>query len=247
MTIVKSLSLVAFFALLFSACESDKSKVPAADMSSAVCIWDKASLVDQPAKGGKWLSSISLGEKLDYLDESEEDISGSKKHTYLKVKLLDGKEGWVRSDFVSIGANVAVIFNKVDIYQRPDLSTITKNSFEPRDIVAIKSTQDDWLEVTGKRKGGKWIETGWIKNKGVSFDAKDIAVGLYISRALAQNDQTLILQELNKIRDNADLGGSAFDYDLNQLLDTYEVQPAEEEVSDAANDTTKEDEQGEAH
>lgn len=219
--------------VLVSACGNKDGKNPVADMSTAVCIWDKASLVEKPEKGGKWLSAINMGEKLSYLDETRENTDGNKKHTYYKVKLLDGKEGWVRSDFVALGANVAAVFNKADIYDRPDLSAITKKTFETRDILAIKTVQGDWAEVTGKRRDGKWIETGWIKYKGVTTNEKDIAVALYMNRALAKTTKQSQLDELLIIAENEDLQGSSFDYDLETLIERLQndLSPQEEERS----------------
>jgi hypothetical protein len=203
------LFLVAVFA---AACKNNgPEKEAAADKSSAVCIWDKASLQDKPEKAGKWLSSISLGEKLTYLKEEKEEAAGKKTVKYYKVKLADGKEGWVRADFVAIGANVGVIFDKTDIYSRPDLATVTKNYFEPMDIVAVKSTQDGWTEVVGKRSAGKWIETAWIKNKGLSFEEKSVAAALYTRRALAKPNKQEQIAELRKITEISDLQGSLFE------------------------------------
>jgi hypothetical protein len=215
----KVLNVLLLIAVFAAACKNNgPEKEAVADKSSAVCIWDKASLQDKPAKTGKWLSAISLGEKLTYLKDEQEEKAGKKSVKYYKVKLADGKEGWVRADFVAIGANVGVIFDKTDIYSRPDLSTVTKNYFEPMDIVAVKSTQDGWTEVIGKRSAGKWIETAWIKNKGLSFEEKSVAAALYIRRAMAKPDKADQLAELRKITEISDLQGSLFeDYILETI------------------------------
>lgn len=223
----KLIPVIALFALLaFVSCK-DKGprKDAAADKSSAVCLLDKASLIDKPAKNGKWLAPISLGEKLTYLEEKKEDET-NKKISYLKVKLVDGKEGWVRSDFVAIGSERAVITDKTDIYSRPDLSTVTKNSFEAMDIIAVKSVQDDWTEIIGKRQTGKWIETAWVKSKYLSNEDKDIAAALYVRRAMAKTKKEDKIADLNKLRDLTDLRGSIFDEKIVLMLEELQT-PAE--------------------
>lgn len=238
---IKSITGIALGALLFmSSCGSkeENGKEAVAEKSSAVCIWDKTPLIDKPShKEGKWQSSISLGEKLTYLDESKEDNSGTKPHTYHKVKLLDGKEGWVQSDYIALQATVATIINKSDIYSRPDLSTLTKKSFEPMDIIAIKSTQGDWTEVVGKRRKGTWIDAGWIKNKGTSAEEKDVAVAVYVSRALVKTNVKDVVEELNKIKESSDLNGSAFDGNISELLSKLET-PTSTEVPDEPEEVT---------
>ncbi len=232
-----SISIVCLTLLGAGCKKKGPQKDAVADKSSAVCIWDKSSLQETPEKKGKWLSSIALGEKLTFLEETKEVQEGGKKVSYHKVRLLDGKEGWVRTDFVAVGANVAVVFDKTDIYSRPDLATITKNFYEATDIVAVKSTQDGWTEVVGKRKTGKWIETAWVKNKNLSFDATNIAVALYVRRALAKTKKEEQIAELRKITENSDLGGSIFEDMINEILVAYDEANTEPQVPELEAET----------
>jgi hypothetical protein len=86
------------------------------------------------------------------------------------------------------------------------------------DIVACSETKEDWMQVTGKRKTGKWAETSWIKNKGISFEEKDIAVALYMNRAGKIADKKEKLEALNKIMENPDLQGSVFATELEAMI-----------------------------
>lgn len=200
---------VFYFALLAifltSTCGSDK-EIP------SVCIFDKAPLLNEPSrKEGKILFSVSLGEKVMYLDKTEEDEKGKK---YCKVKLLDGSEGWLQNDFVVLNARPALVLQPLDIYSRPDLSTITKKSFDLLDIIAISTAKDDWIEVTGKRKNLKSLDKGWIKNTGFSESTTDIAVALLMNRALSKPKKSDKLAELNSIVSNTTLSGSSIEYKL---------------------------------
>ena len=182
----------------------------------AVCLWDKVALKESPDAQGKWLASIALGEKCTYLDQTKEDNTGTKTVTYYKIRLMDGKEGWAQSDLISLDSKPAALTQDADIYSRPDLLTKTNRSFSKMDIVAVKSTQNDFIEVIGKRKEGKWIESGWIKANNVSYADVDIAVAKFASKALMIEDKEKRIQALNDIVGNTDFGGSVFiDYLTN--------------------------------
>lgn len=228
-TYLFSLAIIAFS----MSCGSD-SEIP------AVCMSDKANVLSKPSKKeGKVISSISLGEKLMFLDDKEEDEKGK---TYIKVKLLDGNEGWILSDLVAINAKPAVILEKVDIYSRPDLSSLSKKSFEEMDIIAISSKKDDWLEVVGKRNKAKNLEKAWIKDKGYSEGTTDIAVAVLINRVLQKNNKTEKLAELNAIINNENFEGTTFRYVLiNEIrkLDPNAFPETEFETEDYHEESTE--------
>lgn len=203
----------------------------------AVCVWDNVSLKESPDKNGKWLAAISLGEKCIFLNNEKEDINGEKKTKYLKMRLQDGKEGWVQSDFIVVDGKPGVIIQDAVIYSRPDLLTKSGKSFSKMDIIGVKGMQNDFVEVTGKRKDGKWIETGWIKASNISSSEIDIAVAKYAVKALAIAETAKRNAAVQEIVDNNDLKGSAFIADLKELLIPAE-DFIEEEVKSQASDTT---------
>jgi hypothetical protein len=203
----------------------------------AVCIWDNLSLKESPDKDGKWLASISLGEKCIFLNSEKEDINGEKKTRYMKIRLKDGKEGWVQSDFIVVDGKPGVIIQDAVIYSRPDLLTKTSKSFSKMDIIGVKGTQNDFIEVTGKRKDGKWIETGWIKTSNISYSEIDIAVAKYAAKALSIEETGKRDAAVKEIVDNRDLQGSSFIADLKELLIPAE-DFIEAEIKSQITDTT---------
>jgi hypothetical protein len=190
----------------------------------AVAVLDKVSVLETPTEKGKWLTSASLGEKFTLLGETTTDNSSSKPREYTKVRLQDGKEGWVRSDLIVPNGKCVVIRDlEVPIFSRPDMLTKTNKSFSKLDVVAIKSTKDNtWMEVVGKRKGGEWLESGWVKSGHHTELEVDLAVAVYYHKAMAMKEQDKKLTELKSIITNTDFSGSVFIEDMRNEITTLE-------------------------
>lgn len=216
-----------------SSSSSSASEAPAEEgeaINSAVCVWDKAVVREAPEEKGKYITSVNLAEKVTLLNESKVDESGSKKREYLKVKLMDGKEGWMAKDFIAANAKAGVLVNNVEIYARPDLLAKTNKAFKRMDVVGVSECQNDWCKITGKRSGGSWIDQGWVKTGDLSYDEKDIAVAIYGKQALGQKPEKQV-EELQKLIDNKDFQGSVFITDLRTEVDSRVV-PEEIETED---------------
>jgi hypothetical protein len=196
----------------------------------AVCIWDRTPVKDSPDENGKWIASLNLGEKCTFLDDTKDVNNGTKTLTYYKVKLLDGKEGWAQKDLIILNSRPATLVENAEIYSRPDLLTKTNNSFSRMDIVAVKSTQNGFLEITGKRKDGKWIESGWIKEANLTFEDVDIAVAKFALNALKNTDETKRNEEINKIITNPDFSKSVFIEELTSIINTYNEKTVEDAI-----------------
>jgi SH3-like domain-containing protein len=190
----------------------------------------KVALRESPEEKGKYLTSVNLAEKVELLGEEKTDESASKKREYCKIKLMDGKEGWIVKDFIVAKAKPGVMVRDVDVYTRPDLLAKSNKTFKRMDIVAVSDIQSEWCKITGKRTGGTWIDEGWVKISDLSYDQKDIAVAMYGKQALvlAKDKQ---IEELIKIIDNSDFVGSVFIDDLKPGFLNREILPNENPVS----------------
>ncbi len=228
-------SILTVTLVLFSGCKSKSTSNAIAEVEGeqtyAVCIWDRASLKEAPEEKGKWLESLSLGEKCEYLDETKEDNSGTKPVQYYKVRLSGGKEGWVQATLMSLNSKPAAINQNAEVYSRPDLLTKSNKAFSKMDIVAVKNTDGDFIEVTGKRKDGKWVETGWIKASNVTYSDIDIAVAKFGGKALKMEDEAKKREAIKEILDNSDFSNSIFITDLYEIVN---VAPANETVDTSA-------------
>ena len=195
----------------------------------AVSIWDKVSVRAVPSGDGKWLTSVNLGETLTYLKEEATDDKDKK---YYKVRLNDGKEGWVRYEFVVPEAKPAVFAKDADIYSRPDLLTKTNKKFSKMDIIAVKQTQGDWVEITGKRSDGQWIETGWAKTNNISFEQVDIAMAKFAKPVMDMKMSDEKAEKLEEVLNNTDLNSSNFMADIKAALDEIKFKEVEEPEMD---------------
>jgi len=224
-----------FIAILFS-CKSKKSSKEKEEVitiiRNAVCIWNNIGLRETPSKDGKWITSLSIGEKCYYLEEEKEVNEENKIVKYLKIELKDGKSGWIQSDFIFVDGVPGVFINDAPIYNRPDLLTKTDKFFSKFDIVGIGRNQDDFYEVKGKRKNGKWIETGWVKKSNISLSDSDIALAKFAVKALSIEDPIKRKAAIKEILDNPDFTYSVFLEDLRKEFtkesDVEEIQEENE-------------------
>lgn len=198
---------------------------------TAVCIWDGASLRSEPSRKAKLLSTISLGEQVTWLGETAVD-STDKNREYYKIKLSDGKEGWTSSYLLVPKAKAAAITQKAFIYKRPNLITVLDDFFEPMNMVAVISEEDDWLEVVGNKKKKK----GWIKNRDISFNEVDVAVAILTTKALAEKDMEKQRERISAIVNNPAFVGSIFLPKLREMLG-----PVENLQKESADTSTTED------
>ncbi|MBL7111947.1 MAG: hypothetical protein ISS19_08405 [Bacteroidales bacterium] len=227
-----SLLIILSFIVLFS-CKSgtDKSsgdarteaegseEVIAAEDAPAVSIyWGNLGLRDAPEKDGKWLTSIKMGEKLTSLGITAMDSANNTE--YIKVRLMDDKEGWTQSNMVVVNAEAAVLVSDAEIYSRPDLLNKTDKKYSKMDVVAVIKSEGDWIEVKGKRGEGSWVESGWIKSISISYENYDIAVALYTRMAMNEKEKSKKINALEDIIQNQDLSKSELIPEVIQILNS---------------------------
>ena len=200
----------------------------------AICLLEKLSVRETPKAKGKWITSMSLGEKITLTGEEVTDAASKK--LYYKVRLTDGKEGWTRASFLGVNGKVAALLQDASVYKRPDLLTKTDKVYSAMDIIAVLETQDDWIHVKGKRAKGEYIEEGWIKSANITTSQVDIAVAKFASMAIGKGDMTQKITALKEIVGNNDLSSSAFINTLKEKITDYESRNQKIDTEDAKTD-----------
>ena len=196
----------------------------------AVSIWDKISIRETASDKGEYITSLSLGEKLTYL--GVEETSADDK-VFFQVRLNDGTEGWVRSEFVEQEAEPAVLVTETNIYKRPDLLTKTDDKFFKMDIVAVTNVQDTWAEVKGRPTGEKWFKSGWVKADNLSYSQIEIAMAKFAQPILSEPFNEETPGKIAEILSNQDLSSSVFTDLLKSALDSIKSSAMVQEVDSA--------------
>ncbi len=171
----------------------------------SVCLAENTPVISEPFQIGMKISTLALGEKLMYMNE-EKINPADKNNKYLKIKLSDGKDGWVQESSLAKDAKPAVTICKTTIYLRPDLVTITNKQFEPMEFVAVSAPQNDWCEAKGQDNK----KTGWIKYIYTSQREEDITVALLAIKALAETKREAKKDKLTAIINNPAFASSIF-------------------------------------
>jgi len=186
--------------------EPVEQEVAVEEVPAVSIFWGNLGLRDEPKKDGKWLTSIRMGENLTSLGITVFDSVNDTR--YLKIRLMDGTEGWTQSNLIVPNAKAAVLVSEGEIYSRPDLLNKTDKKFSKMDVVAVTVSEGEWIEVKGKRAEGTWVESGWIKPINISYEEYDIAVALYTRMALKEKEKEKQIQALEDILQNQDLSKS---------------------------------------
>lgn len=223
---MKKLILVsAVFILLFSACKESSTKDESATATDSVageegpskslitfCVWNELGVRETPDEKGKYLTSIYLGEKLTLVGDTASEKSGTKRNHYHKVQLSDGKQGWVRDEFIAIDAIPAAFITVTNLCKRPDLATVTDKNFKYMDFVAARPASDSWVEVTGKRSGDKWFSTGYVKSEALTFKPLEVEFAVLNRRAEEADNQKLKETLYGQLSNESVFGQSDFYY-----------------------------------
>lgn len=177
------------------------------DSSFATCLWDKAGLRAAPgsAKNNEYITTVLLGEKVSPLNKDSMVIS--EKRNYIKVRLSDGKTGWVYDYLFGVNARTAALKGICPLYRRPDKMMLKTERFEPGELIFILEDQGNWLRVTNAQKE----KTGWIElDKNVITGTRDVMVATLYQRALREPNLKERIDMMHAILSSESCEGSVF-------------------------------------
>ena len=200
-----------------------------ADSDIAASTWEGHSLREEPGSKGKWMASVSFGEELELLGETEK----GDKYTYEKVRLSDGKEGWVRDDLIHKGGRMGAITSKTQIYKRPSISNISDKEIDMATVVVVKQKKDEFTEFIAKNDKANNRARGWVLGESIITTKElDVAVAVQLSKAMSEGNPVKKADALQKILDNSSYEGSMFYEIAEDMYKTAEEGPelAEDEL-----------------
>ena len=171
-----------------STATSTNEKAAPAELNLAgdvVCIWEGVPVYEEPNKKSKWTASISLGETVKYLDETQTDAADNNKE-YYKVELYDGKKGWSPSYGLIRDAKLGAVIAEMSIvYKRPQLAAISDKKIAFMQIVAVGKSEGDFIEVFGAKKA----VSGWVKKGDVTTQDNDVTAAILAMKMIPADAQ----------------------------------------------------------
>lgn len=196
--------MVAALALLVMACTSTTTTESSTTDSTATAAIAKpadtvANFVNWPEVGiretagdkGKYLTTVFLGESVALTGDTASEASGKQKVHYNKIRLSDGKEGWIRTDFLGLNSKPAVVKRDVSISSRPDGFSVTAKEFATYEVIAVRWVQHGWYEAKGKAKGENWFTNGYISSDAIITDPVEVQFAAIKKRAEGTKDAKL--------------------------------------------------------
>ncbi len=176
-----------------------------------VCLWSGLSVRETPSAKGKYITTLYLGEEATTLGEKEKDETNPKKPvSYVKVRLADGKEGWMSEKFIAVNGVSHALVGISKLYKRPDILAAGKSEFDRLQYVVVLEEKDDWARVKGIDRATKWFKTGWVKKDKLTNEKIDVTVAILFARALGKKGTEKQVEALQDIVDNVDLNSSEF-------------------------------------
>jgi len=206
-----------------------RSGRPADD--SLVCAWPKVGLRETPGRGGEYLQTIYFGERIRKISNEERSSGG---RDYIYVETRSGNAGWVYDYLFIEGGGLVTLLENKTIYDSPSAVSATTETFRAGELLILSNYQGgNWVELISSEKK----RTGWVKGiDEVSYNDIDIKFAKLLRDALAEENETKRLRELEKIRRMPDLESSAFEPIITYATLDYNTSDREVVIRDPITD-----------
>lgn len=185
---------------------------------AAVCLWPTVGLRDKPGRSGaKYLTGIKFGETVKLTGEEKE--IASEKRTYIEMELSDGQKGWANEYLFALNAKPVVATADIDVFKRPDLSTLTTKKISSGTLFAVSPSEEKpgWAEVFTEEKK---IE-GWTQYNDELFTKEplDIALGKVLQEVKGMKSTTEKIKKLETVASSSTFSGSSLMPMVTEMLD----------------------------
>lgn len=124
-----------------------------------------------------WLSTMEKAESMDLINE-EKYVNAKKKQIDLaKVKLSDGKEGYIDAKHLA-DKPIVITGDNVKAFVRPDIGSKQYCTLPKGTIAFIIEEKADWVRIyagaVGEKKVmGQWVKGGYSTDEKIIIDAKE--------------------------------------------------------------------------
>ncbi len=170
---------------------------------TAICVWPVVGLRREPGKNNytsdrqqNYLVPIYYGERVEMLGAY--DTLEAENRVYMKIRLLDGEEGWVYEELFEKGGRLAVIISESELYRRPDLMTLRNEGLEIGEIVIVLERKGEWVHISGEKKARK----GWVQNTDIfSFREDDLKTALLYYKATEESGAGSVKETITRLEE----------------------------------------------
>ncbi|MEO0896194.1 MAG: SH3 domain-containing protein [Bacteroidota bacterium] len=188
----------------------------------AVCLWEPAGLRNKAGrKDAKYLTGVGFGEVVN-LTGNEEEVA-SEKRTYIEVTLSDGTTGWINGYLLMKDAKPVIATADMDLFSRPDLSTLKTQKITSGTLFAISESQDapGWAEIATLEK--KLV--GWTKydENLLTQDPLDIALGKQLAEISKMKTATAKLKKLETLASSSTFSSSSLMPMVQEMIDKLDM------------------------
>ncbi len=142
------------------------------------------------------IDTLDMGSELIWLGVDEELKSGSNSYLYSKVRLNDGREGWISTVRLVKNARAAVVVEPSRLYSKPSVTTPLEQIVPAAQIVAVsldKGNDRGFAEITFSWYDNDRISSPvsrYIEYDNLSSAPRDIDVARLVLKAFRNSDMS---------------------------------------------------------
>ena len=186
----------------------------------AVCIYNNLAYWTSPNENTrKQAGYLKKGELVMWLGKTEraKDTNGNERD-YYNIRDAEGKETWALADWLVPDSKPAAIVSETTVFDKKSLITKSDFKYQPLDIVAVMSEEDDWVKVVGDRK----THQNWIKPGALTYAEVDIAVANMAYPLKSEKNETVKMEKtaelVKELAADTVLSNSIFLEPLREML-----------------------------
>jgi len=201
------------FPFLFFLATAALMAAPLAPNAAFVTINDAPLYQDNPDKSLKWLEALTLGDTVTLVNRTASFKESGKDRDFTRVKAPDGKEGWVRSQFVAAKAMLAVVkADEAIIFTEPRDVKATSRSASLMTVVAVlqDGSTGGFARIQGYDipKSALYVDQTYLNMTDLTTSDADVQAAILYTVAMASKSPE-VRKSLLKLA-SGKYGGSIF-------------------------------------
>ncbi len=128
----------------------------------AVVLVNGSPLYEESGKTLKALEYLTLGDIVTLLNRTSTLKEGSKDRNFTRIRAFSGKEGWIRADYISSRASLAVVkAEEAAVFSEPRMVKLTGKVIKGMTLVAIlqDGTTSEYAKIQGYDRSQDYLFT----------------------------------------------------------------------------------------